>query len=420
MNVYATLSTSRLALSLILAQLPLAGLATAAPEVAKPADALADMVGIDTHLNYGGTVYDTHYGDIVKPGLVELGVRHIRDNPSTSATVQARWADLASAGIRLLLITPLAFGLPAAVEAVEPPNETDIQWGSAWPSRMQSWMTQNYPTYKAANPSLPVIGPSFANTRDSAPKLASAFPSASSSMDLGNLHDYSGTYPEGAHGGGWGISVDSALQRYATLSGGKPAWVTENGYKMSGSVSGHPAVTQRAAAKYLPRQLFWHLARGVQRYYVYQLINDREDFGLLNNDGSPRQQFTSVKNLIALYSDPGPAFAPGSLDYSLSGSLANVQHALFQKRDGRYYLALWLGVSSCSGTTDSTLRDIEATPQAVTVMLAAPAAQVVTWRPSFDASPEGTAANVSSVQTSVTDQITVLEITPAGAVAAPE
>jgi hypothetical protein len=46
--------------------------------VARPADAFVDFVGVNTHLGYSDTTY-VDYEGILKPRLLELGVRHIRD-----------------------------------------------------------------------------------------------------------------------------------------------------------------------------------------------------------------------------------------------------------------------------------------------------------------------------------------------------
>ena len=162
--------------------------------------------------------------------------------------------------------------------------------------------------------SIAVLGPSFANSRDLPGRVAEVCSNPSMAMDAGNLHNYSGLNPENALAGGWGVSLPEIIQRYRSLSGAKPLWVTENGYKISGSVRGFPAVTQRAAAKYLPRQLLIHLTKSIRRYYIYQLIDNREAFGLLNTDGSPRLQYTSVKNFISIFKDPGAPFQTGALD----------------------------------------------------------------------------------------------------------
>ena len=258
------------------------------------------------------------------------------------------------------------------VEAVEPPNERDNAWGSSMPSQMRSYMMGLYPKYKAdaATRNLIVLGPSFANTKDSANKLRAVFPDAANFMDRGNAHTYSGRDPEGTGGGGWGITLTDALARQR-MGSTKAVWATEKGYKTSGSKNGHSAVTQRAAAKYLPRQVLSHLMRGAPRLYAYQLINQNsEDFGLLNSNGSPRLQFTALKNFVTLFKDPGSAFTAGTLKYTLGGSLTSIQQMLFQKRDGRFYLAIWQGVPSSNITSsDSGIGDIEPPRRPITLSL---------------------------------------------------
>ena len=110
------------------------------------------------------------------------------------------------------------------------------------------------------------------------------------------------------------------------------------------------------------------MLRGAPRLYGYQLINNNaEDFALLNSNGSPRLQFTALKNLIALFKDPGAAFVPDRLAYTLSGVSTGIQQMLFQKRDGRFYLAVWQGVLSSSLTSsDSGIRDVEPARRALT------------------------------------------------------
>jgi hypothetical protein len=51
-----------------------------------------------------------------------------------------------------------------------------------------------------------------------------------------------------------------------------------------------------------------------------------------------------VKNLLAHLSDPGSPVVLGSLAYTLAAP-AQVHHALFQKRDRSFVLALWLEAS---------------------------------------------------------------------------
>jgi hypothetical protein len=397
------------------------------------ADRAVDAIGVNTHINYLGTIYDTGYSSIIKPRLLELGVRHIRDNPGgdRDAKTKARFTELASSGIRLLLTTSsttsfnidyvksLNVGGVQVVEGVEPPNERDNAWGSGMPAQMRSYMMGLYPKYKsdATTRNMPVLGPSFANTRDSANKLRAAFPDAANYMDIGNIHSYSGRDPEGTGGGGWAITLSDAINRQR-MGSTKAVWATEKGYKMSGSRNGHSAVTQRAAAKYLPRQVLSHLMRGAPRLYVYQLLNhNSEDFGLLNSNGSPRLQFTALKNAIGLLKDRGGSFTAGTLKYTLSGNLTSIQQILFQKRDGRFYLVLWQGVlSSNIASSDSGIGDIEPARRQCTLAFSMPITTMRLYEPSFSSNPIKTLVNlagISSIPLLVPDHLLVVELVPA-------
>ena len=67
---------------------------------------------------------------------------------------------------------------------------------------------------------------------------------------------------------------------------------------------------------------------------------------MLRNDLSEKPSFRAVKNLITILSDKGPTFEPGILNSVLNGSTANVHRIFFQKRNGDFYLMIWMEVSS--------------------------------------------------------------------------
>lgn len=400
---------------------------------ARMADELATLVGVNTHVNYSGTVYDREFYSIIKPRLIELGVRHIRDNPGsdTNATVKARYVELARAGIRLTLVTwdaqdfdlgyarSLNISGTTVVEAVEPPNERDNAWGSGWPQQMRSYMLGMHPRYKAdpVTKGITILGPSFAKTRDSAPLLRSVFADAANYFDCGNVHDYSGCHPEGSTGGGWGLNLSDAIERQR-FGSAKPVWATENGYKMSGAQRGHSAVTQRAAAKYLPRQFVCHLVNNAPRLFMYQLMNhDEEDFGLLDRAGNRRLQFYAVKNFIALFNDSGAAFTTGRLYYKLSGSTTNVRQLVLQRRDGRFYLVLWQSLrSSIDAMADAQTGDVEPARAPVTITLGTRIKAARLFEPSFSAGALRSYADSDGLPTlsvQVPDHLLVVELTPA-------
>lgn len=406
------------------------------------ADDLANIVGINTHINYTGTIYDTHYEDIIKPKLAESGIRHIRDHFGNT-TINARFVELAhNYGIKLLIInndggTSLESTQQEikklntinpdkpVVEYIEPANERDNGWkkvdgSSDWP-RLCSYMQNYYNVFKneSVTANIPLLGPSFANTRNSAVSFSNVCPQINSFLTKGNTHIYSGLYPESPLTGGWGISMEQAINNYKKLSGDRPIIDSETGYKMSHGQPGHPSVSQRTAAKYAPRLVLNRIKNGFERVYFYQLINNSEDFGLLNNDGSPRLQFTALKNLIKLMSDPGEEFSPETLHFNLNGDLEATNHLLFQKRDGKFYLIVWQGVNcSSEGTINNNYIDIENPEKELTLSFSEKMTLVNQYRPSFDVMPDGngiipikTDTDVMSLKINVPDHILVIEIT---------
>jgi len=90
-------------LSSVLAMALCAAPATTRAESARPAAAFVDFFGVNTHLGYSDTAYRDYEG-IVKPRLLELGVRHIRDG-TFNDEVLGKYLDLGQHGIRLLFIT---------------------------------------------------------------------------------------------------------------------------------------------------------------------------------------------------------------------------------------------------------------------------------------------------------------------------
>ena len=93
--------------------------------------------------------------------------------------------------------------------------------------------------------------------------------------------------------------------------------------------------------------------QGVKRTYLYELIDlppghgaGDSMFGLLRSDFSPKFAYSALKNFLQLLADPGLPYTSEELNFTLSGDLADVHHLLFQKRDGTFYLALWVEAPS--------------------------------------------------------------------------
>jgi hypothetical protein len=111
---------------------------------------------------------------------------------------------------------------------------------------------------------------------------------------------------------------------------------------------------------------------GIRKTYIYELMDTgsgQEDngYGLLHSDFSPKPAYNAIMNTLALLSDPGPAFQAGGLNYKLSGNLANVQHLLLEKRNGTFYLAIWVEQPSYDVNAK---KELSVTAQQVTVQTA--------------------------------------------------
>lgn len=349
----------------------IAPLSRAEPVLARSADAFVDSMGINVHLGYSDTVYG-NYSGIIRPRLQELGIRHMRDHLLRNRPeVDSRMRDLHDQlGIKALLIadprqcTPAqartyikALG-PHRIAMLEGPNEPDLNLGPAWISTTRSYQQSLYTLMKAdtATAQIPVAAPSL-STEASANSLGDL----SAYLDFGNMHNYYAGHHPGS--GGWGEngygSLSWRLIQSRKASGAKPVVSTETGYHdATNSASTHLSAPEWIIARYLPRLFCYQFHRGIVRSYPYQFIdqgtsavNHESNFGLLRNDGTPKASFLALKNLIAQLRDPGTNFAPGALDYELSGNLANIYELLLQKRAGTFYLALWLETSSWNPLT---------------------------------------------------------------------
>ncbi len=379
---------------------PLAGRAAAATATAaKPADSFVDSIGVNTHTAYDWTAYGSGF-DLVKQRLSELGVRHIREVlvPEKPEQYQ-RLNELAGMGIRSTLvlgdpangseglrelISTASGQLAGSLDALEGPNEFDARGGSGWAPQLAAYQQQLYSEVKA-NPALsgvPVVGPSILHRSDQ-----EELGDISGSLDYGNIHSYPfGEPPES--------NIETQLAKAALNSGGKPVMATESGYNTAlNSHEEHPPVSESAMATYMPRLFLSYFGRGIARTFSYELVDEKqnpdlseqeEHFGLLKNDFSEKPAFTALRNLIGILEDPGPAFAPASLAYSIGGDTADLHQVLLQKRDGSFYLALW----RASSVWDVAQRTpIAAGSEPVELELPARTERVDRYMPNLSAAP---------------------------------
>ena len=238
---------------------------------ARRASDFVNSIGVNTHFGY----YDTTYGkyeEILKPRLLELGVKHIRDG-TYNDDVARKYREVGQAGIRLLLITSSdrAVGQAKSIGdmlwGLEAVNEPDVRkYDGGWVAFARNEQQKLYQAVKQ-DPDLkhiPIVGLSLANIRQSPSQLGDI----SQWLDYGGMHPYAaGEYP--SKHWGWGMSMADALAEARKVSREKPMLVTECGYHNRIAEKGHPGVSERAAAIYHLHLFFIYFN---QRLFYYFFI----------------------------------------------------------------------------------------------------------------------------------------------------
>ncbi len=431
-------SSGRLAVLIVALVVVAAAPASAAAVQARPADSFVDSIGVNVHLPDDGTPYGERFGE-VRDDLQSLGVRHVRDVLFVGVPEEyRRLRELADLDIHSTLILGdpddgswvlgelLALvrdGLGDSVEAVEGPNEFSTRGGPEWQPHLVAYQRRLYEAV-AADPALaglPVLGPSIVHGDQD------ELGDVSDWLDFGNIH----SYPQG----GPPDKLGSAIARAEINSGSKPILATETGYNTALSWTGeNPPVSEAAMATYMPRLFFEYFRWGIARTFAYELVDEHDDpglanredhFGLLRHDLSEKPAFAALRNTIAILADPGPAFAAGSLEYTLSdggvelpgGESPELHKVLLQRRDGSFDLALWRPTSVWDQAAQQPQDPGEAP---VTVGLPPGYFAAAVYRPSQSAEPVWTSSLPSdSLSLEVGPEVAIVKLRPVIAVTPP-
>jgi hypothetical protein len=336
-------------------------------EVPGQADQFENSIGINVHLGYTNTLYYNNF-PLIESAISDLRIRHVRDFAPLIAPsgFTANHSALLTLGVHGLLGVSIEAqpsdiaGYPGLfawgyLEALEPPNECDAssQCGSSWAANLMT----SLPNLTSSRNGYPVIGPSFAS-----PLGAPQIGNVSQYTAIGNLHNYKGGWNPG-YAGSWGyghtnyLSDALSVQLAGITNPGQPVISTETGYtnaiEAAPSQLGYPSgtqlpydansITEADAATYMPRIPLMARLNGIAMTFIYELLSSPgQDYGLLRGDGSKKPAFFALKNLMDELSDPGEPFTVQPLDYTITGGDETLQHLLLQKRNGRYFLTLWL------------------------------------------------------------------------------
>ena len=397
------------------------------PQRARSAYDFVNSIGVNTHLNYFDRTYNNFL--FVKQELKSVGIRHLRDgihlqDPGYNRMLYGRWSELGKLGIRFDAVLDPRSNLGPdindvlqkaealsdhTIESIEGANELDISGMPNWVSVDRAFQKTIFAAAKSMHdPSrIQVVGPSlaFASHGTKLGNLADF-------LDEGNLHPYpaakipSIVFPE---------QVDLAR----AVSGDRPIVITETGYHNAlNDHTDQPAVSELAAAKYIPRLFLEDFARGIPRTFLYEFLDEAPDpelrnnqlhWGLIRADGTEKPAFLALKRLIAELADHGEPTTLGALAWSISSSNAEIHHLLLQKSSGEFDLVLWQEVASYDFRRQE---DLTNPPAALTLTLGQRMRRIAVYEPNLKDDPIETSENQAAVHLEVPDQPIVVSISP--------
>lgn len=344
---------------------------------------LADTDVAETSSGRYGAV--THYGQhrdfASMPALALGGVAQFRDEPYWNdvektpgvydwSVARAEFLDDArESGVRPLLLAgygnplydggngPVSAKAVAAYSAyaaematqfgdmasgIEIWNEWDLGLGgntNVAPEHYVNLLKSASPAIKAVDPDLPVIGPAVANLNTD--WLEDTFRlGALDYLDGIVLHPYS--YPVGAEALDETLTRIDALVREYNDGESIPLWITEHGWPTGTNAR---AVGEQTQAANIAKSAVITALHDVERYYVYDLVNDgvdagdtEQNFGLLHHPDDALGAYTAKPAFVS-YSTAADVLA-GAHSATRDTSIADLWNIAFETPSGPVR-ALW-------------------------------------------------------------------------------
>jgi hypothetical protein len=372
--------------------------------VPRQADTFADSVGVTFTVSTKPAD-----AEIIRAAVDELGVRHLR---AFAPTPDSAGFDFIVAAVGtesgLHLVTDPRFdgvldAVPALIEkianleSVEGANDFDAYDKDLTPAQDTAALERLRTALDGASRTILLV-----DGLDSAPNGVG---DDSALLDRGNFERPRDTALPGA-----ALDEQKALAR--RICGDRPLYVTECGYStLSGGAN---SVSEAVAARYITRLFLSHFAQGIERTYWDELSDGATPTtaalsqGLIRAPGDRKPAFASLRNLLQITADPGPAFETTPLEVAIGGAAPDLRHLLLQRRSGAWLLALWNEVSSWDAASHSALSP---DPVRATVELATVTAYTL-YRPLLGAAAVET-GRAQSITLSVSDDVSVLALAPA-------
>lgn len=326
------------------------GAAAASPSQALPTVDFLNTLGVNTHLDFGGTIVPA-YGNLpkVEQAIDYLGVKNLRDSaqgpdcaPNWAAVAQAtgtKFDDFIGEDSPYNMYFDLGCVPGLANEHllnyVEGGNEEDDAYAAGLGNTLAitaQFQQQVYATAQSLG--LPTINMSFGAGWTADNDWHGDYDKVgdlSAYTDYANAHDY--PVP--------GATADTTIQQLNDdahlAAASRPVMITEFGYDTN-------VTDPTTAAKGTLDAALDATKDGDSKIYYYALFDDTSgDFGLMNTDATPKPAGLALHNLTTLL---GSGQAHGrivsdSLRYTLDGTQNGDNDLLLQSPDGSYWLALW-------------------------------------------------------------------------------
>ncbi len=141
--------------------------------------------------------------------------------------------------------------------------------------------------------------------------------------------------------------LDQRLSWVSQHWGGKPSWIAETGYTNALAAAGSTSVPEDVAGIYAPALLLEAVKRGC-RIVVFELLdspnpanNDVQDnygiFAMQSGEAPPWRSkpiANALRTFLAALKDPGPAYAPATIQLAVTSPANDVQSIVTAKRSG--------------------------------------------------------------------------------------
>ena len=394
--------------------------------MASSAASFIDSIGVNTHIDFISSSYANL--NLVETAINYLGVKNLRDSPenmadlgsgglwqqvanATGAKFDAYIAEGSVAGMQTDLNNIATLAGQGIVRYIEGGNEEDDPYAVSLGNSLTAAALFQQQVYTTGHQlGLKVINMSFGQGwANSTTGDYGTVGNLAAYTDYANAHVYPST-------GNTPLSALTALDADATLAAaGEPVINTELGwYTLGSGTANASSVSLQVQAKYVLDGLLDAYKAGDPQTYLYELLDQQSNssntgynFGLFYADGTAKPAATAVHDLTALLADNGGSFTPGTLGYSLTGTLSTDNSLLLEKSDGSFWLALW-NETRLSGPTSPT--DIAVPNHTVTLILAG-AANIEIYDPLTGATAIQSATGASAITLSVPDHPILVEIT---------